>query len=642
MPLHYAAPWMYDGQRAFASQPTHLHGVRPTVLQLKLTEVTLPLAPIAGPLSLGAPAQPRIFNTFNPSIARAPRSLRQLCQRCAYVVALRVDPLHQCNATSPLLQPTPNHKPIATGAWFKGTAFAVLDVSLKLVAWTWLLPRPEDQVSIAHNGSRWFVAPGAHGGYDTPPWGKPAYDTRLLLLDDEELFATTNCKACTFMVAKLEVTALAAADGGLRELRVWAPYRVRSFSRWMQGRNQALFAGPSDASLVHDGLTVRAAVPDGAAAPSALLIQPWLGLVASMGVPRFRTSTVHRCYPQQAQWWAQTSLEERIRQVGKPRAVRLFGTSTCGPTPIGAPLNASVLLPRQWATGRALDPAFDDVRSSGRKITRRLLRAQRRLQGGVGAASNATTGGERAAAELNASMPRDAPRRVPRTINGHPIVFGNTELLINHTALERRRATFDVGGSRVSPTANLIRIRRTTPNGAPCQALLGIGHTHRGTGHLERRLLRLDPSRRADYSAGIPGGVMRRRGKRMGRGGGRVSGRGGRGRRLQSHVSPAMNPTSPFLFGYRYTHFWYTMQAAPPYRMLATSAEFCIGSAQDASDCESVQFVSGLAHYPPGQEADQLLLSFGINDCEAKVAHMPLAHVWAMLRPLAGESGACE
>ena len=49
-----------------------------------------------------------------------------------------------------------------------------------------------------------------------------------------------------------------------------------------------------------------------------------------------------------------------------------------------------------------------------------------------------------------------------------------------------------------------------------------------------------------------------------------------------------------FQFGALYTHFLYTMQPHPPFRLLGTSAEFCIGASQDAGDCESVQFVSGL------------------------------------------------
>ena len=106
-------------------------------------------------------------------------------------------------------------------------------------------------------------------------------------------------------------------------------------------------------------------------------------------------------------------------------------------------------------------------------------------------------------------------------------------------------------------------------------------------------------------------------------------------------------------------HFFYTLQPTPPYRLLATSEEFCIGAEQDATDCESVQFVSGIeiearkdAGKASGREGgggdrsraklpSQLLLSYGINDCEARIARMPLEQVWAMLRPLAGEIGVC-
>ena len=32
---------------------------------------------------------------------------------------------------------------------------------------------------------------------------------------------------------------------------------------------------------------------------------------------------------------------------------------------------------------------------------------------------------------------------------------------------------------------------------------------------------------------------------------------------------------------------------------------------------------------------------YGINDCEAKVGEMPMAEVWRMLRPVAGENAVC-
>lgn len=40
-----------------------------------------------------------------------------------------------------------------------------------------------------------YTRPGVSDAF-LPPWGKPAYDTRLLNLDGTHIFATYNCKAC--------------------------------------------------------------------------------------------------------------------------------------------------------------------------------------------------------------------------------------------------------------------------------------------------------------------------------------------------------------------------------------------------------------------------------------------------------------
>ena len=74
---------------------------------------------------------------------------------------------------------------------------------------------------------------------------------------------------------------------------------------------------------------------------------------------------------------------------------------------------------------------------------------------------------------------------------------------------------------------------------------------------------------------------------------------------------------------------------------------------EDASDCESVQFISGIELEATGADksnrtegrrmrnADTLLMSYGINDCEAKLARMPLSAVLQMLKPLTGERAVC-
>ena len=156
--------------------------------------------------------------------------------------------------------------------------------------------------------------------------------------------------------------------------------------------------------------------------------------------------------------------------------------------------------------------------------------------------------------------------------------------------------------------------------------------------HLHRRLQQLERNATVRSNRARGAGQGRRRGRGFGRGVAAFRRHHRRARR-----SPLVEASStPFQFGFRYTHFWYTMQPRPPFRMLSTSEEFCIASAQDSSDCESVQFVSGIvldAGRARGEE--RVLMSMGINDCEAKLAHMPLADVWSMLRPLEGEDAAC-
>ena len=77
-------------------------------------------------------------------------------------------------------------------------------------------------------------------------------------------------------------------------------------------------------------------------------------------------------------------------------------------------------------------------------------------------------------------------------------------------------------------------------------------------------------------------------------------------------------------FGHHYTHFFYALDAAPPFAVRAVSGEWCLG------DCELIQYVSGMAR-TGGGGGEELLLSFGVNDCEARVARLPLAEVRRML-----------
>mmetsp|Transcript_22975 Transcript_22975/g.52579 ORF Transcript_22975/g.52579 Transcript_22975/m.52579 type:complete len:222 (+) Transcript_22975:1-666(+) len=211
-----------------------------------------------------------------------------------------------------------------------------------------------------------------------------------------------------------------------------------------------------------------------------------------------------------------------------------------------------------------------------------------------------------------------------------PRWFSDLTLMSNYTV--QLRSHLSVGGSRVSTTANLIHLKRADG----CSAFLGVGHTHRAEGHLNRKF-RKD----VDYS-----GTMRtfssssrwRRALRKMRNERDPTAKVGvsqPGRRL-GKVDTNKNA---FQFGYRYTHFLYTIQPRQPFRMLSTSSEFCLSASQDPTDCESVQFISSIALTLAG---DKLILAYGVNDCEAKIGLLPVDRVWEMLKPLPLENGTCE
>ena len=90
--------------------------------------------------------------------------------------------------------------------------------------------------------------------------------------------------------------------------------------------------------------------------------------------------------------------------------------------------------------------------------------------------------------------------------------------------------------STLSATANLLRIA-TTVKGAHCEALLGIGHLHHGQGYCLQ---------------------MAAKGKSCGR------------------VPKFFR--SKIRWGFRYTHFFYTVDPRHPFGILAIAPEFCIAS----------------------------------------------------------------
>ena len=105
-----------------------------------------------------------------------------------------------------------------------------------------------------------------------------------------------------------------------------------------------------------------------------------------------------------------------------------------------------------------------------------------------------------------------------------------------------------------------------------------------------------------------------------------------------------------FEFGSQYTHFWYALDPLT-LRIVATSGEWCLAAERDPRDCESVQFVSGVALDAVdrggggGSGGGDLVVSYGVTDCSAKVATLPLSGVWAALKPrdvsVAAQGGMC-
>ena len=167
-------------------------------------------------------------------------------------------------------------------------------------------------------------------------------------------------------------------------------------------------------------------------------------------------------------------------------------------------------------------------------------------------------------------------------------------------------------GFTLSTTAHPVRLERS----GGCAIFLGVGHLHRSATRWTYQRGRRRGSRR------LPGNTARE---------------GAEG------LSEPPLPTQPFHFGYHYTHFWYALDAAAPHDLVATSGEWCIGAAQDAEDCESVQFVSGLSVTEPRRagRGPAVVLAYGVNDCEARLGTLPQEGVWDALRPVPGRDAVC-
>ena len=132
------------------------------------------------------------------------------------------------------------------------------------------------------------------------------YDARIFNFEGT-LFSSQVCKACDFSVTQLRLAAEPTADGGVANLQAWATRRFVVREGWAAGRNQALFA----------------ARPAAGVADGALMLQPWLGLVGSLGRPRYKVETVNcteKNFRVRAQWPRRQGLAPRVRHAHRPRA----------------------------------------------------------------------------------------------------------------------------------------------------------------------------------------------------------------------------------------------------------------------------------------------------------------------------------
>jgi hypothetical protein len=253
-----------DSHEASFTYAQYINGAHPQIwLPERLVPLAIDFGVISGPLSNRPMALPRHMHSWNPSIAMAPAGL---CPRCKYAVAIRVEPLHQCDRRSPLYEGRGN---VPATAYFRGTALAILDPMLKVLAHTWMITAPKHHIDPKETGNRWTVPFNVSDNF-APPWSVRVLDTRLFNYDGR-LFATYACKRCVGAML-IHVYGDATSDGGVHHLRAFRQTDHSFFGneKWAAGRNQAFFAARRTAGSREE-----------------LFVQPWLGVVGSFGTAQW-------------------------------------------------------------------------------------------------------------------------------------------------------------------------------------------------------------------------------------------------------------------------------------------------------------------------------------------------------------------
>ena len=93
------------------------------------------------------------------------------------------------------------------------------------------------------------------------------------------------------------------------------------------------------------------------------------------------------------------------------------------------------------------------------------------------------------------------------------------------------------------------------------------------------------------------------------------------------HRPPDRKENEYARFGHHYTHAFFTISAQAPFRLKRLSAEFVLPSQHHNDDAEIIQFISGLEVH-----GDQVVLAWGINDCEGAAGTIDVGVVNKLMR----------
>ena len=95
------------------------------------------------------------------------------------------------------------------------------------------------------------------------------------------------------------------------------------------------------------------------------------------------------------------------------------------------------------------------------------------------------------------------------------------------------------------------------------------------------------------------------------------------------HRPPGRGKNEYARFGHHYTHAFFTITAKAPHRLKRLSGEFVLPSKSNkyGDDADIIQFASGLE-----VDGDDVILAYGINDCEGAAVHVNKVVVNGLLR----------